>query len=258
VWSSFQVSQRRAALSAPPLLDGAILDADDIAVVGTGFAAQATAIAFRQWGLPAKVYHPGNDLTVLQDEFDALQAMDPSLLGAFLNGACSKESEVGFLRKNAGKDVNDALWMTATAKQVAQYGLRITDTFWSSLKGAMLGALPEETLTRACKLVRLEEDDQRVTMWFEDSDKPVHTRLLVVADGEQPLVQEHLLKSGQASKRVALVGGAAHNHVVDSGSGHPGRAVARTRSGQGVGCECEGWDRRVAIARGRNQSIRAA
>lgn len=166
-----------------------------IIIIGGGIGGLCTAIALQQYGFEVKVYEKvrklgevGAGLTLWSNAIKVLRTLDvaDAVISA---GSKLKRSQI---RADNGATLFDA----RADEMEAKYGEPVVAIHRADLHEILINALKPGTLHLDMNCLRFEQDDEKVTIHFENGETET-TDLLIGADGIHSVVRKQMFPEVQ-------------------------------------------------------------
>ena len=161
-----------------------------VIVIGAGVGGLCTAIALQQYGFEVKVYEKaknlgdvGAGLTLWSNALHVLRALG---VAEAVIAAGSK-----LQRSQIRADNGEILFDARAGEMEAKYGEPVVAIHRAALHEILIDVLKPNTLRLDMNCARFEQDENKVTVHFENGES-VSTDLLVGADGINSVVRKQL------------------------------------------------------------------
>ncbi|NET03484.1 MAG: FAD-dependent monooxygenase [Symploca sp. SIO2B6] len=170
---------------------------EKVAIIGAGLGGLAVAVALRKLGCEVQVYEKAQDfrpvgggLGLLPNGLNFLDAIEPGIVETIKNSGCEVRTIV--LKNTQGETIST----NPASRFQDKYGQPLITVWWWHLQQILASKLPSESIHLHHRCIGFEQDDHRVSIYFENGEK-VSADLLIGADGINSVIIEALIGDGK-------------------------------------------------------------
>lgn len=163
----------------------------DTAIIGAGIGGLSAAIALQQLGQNVKVFERASELK----EMGAGIVLSANAIKALENlGIAEQVRQAGSPVKKAEIRTPDGQLLVnmPVHKQAERYGTYSYLIYRPDLQRILYKKLDPNTVVLGKKFLRLEQDPEKITSFFEDGE-PLNSGLLIGADGVHSRVRQYIM-----------------------------------------------------------------